>query len=155
MPYILLAIAALIGLYGLYRFFMVANIRQIAALFMVLTMLAICGALVFMAVTGRLPAALGLLAALWPFIMAYWQHRKRKGGGHAGLATTADSRAGMTRAEALDILGLDEQADIEQIQAAYKRLMKKVHPDQEGSKGLASRLNEAHTVLTDDPDTGL
>lgn len=57
----------------------------------------------------------------------------------------ADSR--MTRAEALEILGLQEGAEEEEIQAAYRRLMRNAHPDHGGSAWMASRLNAARDVL--------
>ncbi len=53
----------------------------------------------------------------------------------------------MTRAEALDILGLRTGATDEDIKAAHRNLMKKLHPDHGGSSWIASRLNEAKDVL--------
>lgn len=53
----------------------------------------------------------------------------------------------MTRKDALDILGLKEDASAEDIKAAYKKLMKKVHPDQEGSEWMAAKLNQAKDLL--------
>jgi hypothetical protein len=53
----------------------------------------------------------------------------------------------MTRAEAYDVLGLAPGASKEQILAEYRRLMKKVHPDQGGTTYLATRLNQAKDVL--------
>ena len=56
-------------------------------------------------------------------------------------------RGKMTRAEALDILGLKEGASSKDIMRAYNRLMKKVHPDTGGSNRFAQLLNEAREVL--------
>lgn len=53
----------------------------------------------------------------------------------------------MTRAEALEVLGLAEGADEAAIRAAHRRLMRTAHPDQGGSDWLATRLNEARDVL--------
>ena len=53
----------------------------------------------------------------------------------------------MSRAEALAILDLDDNADAEAIIAAHRRLMQKVHPDKGGSAHLARQLNEAKRVL--------
>lgn len=53
----------------------------------------------------------------------------------------------MTRAEALEVLGLEEGADAATIRAAHRRLMRAAHPDQGGSDWLAARLNEARDIL--------
>jgi preprotein translocase subunit Sec63 len=53
-----------------------------------------------------------------------------------------------TRAEALEVLGLAEGASREDILAAYKKLIRKVHPDAPGGSGyLASKLNQAKQTL--------
>jgi hypothetical protein len=60
----------------------------------------------------------------------------------------ADPRSGaMTRAEALEILGLAEGADEDAIRAAHRRLMRSAHPDQGGSAWLAARINAARDLL--------
>jgi DnaJ-domain-containing protein 1 len=54
----------------------------------------------------------------------------------------------MTRAEALEVLGLSEGASRDEVQAAYKALIRKVHPDAPGGSGyLASKLNQAKQTL--------
>lgn len=55
----------------------------------------------------------------------------------------------MSRAEALDILGLEEGATADVIEEAYKNLIMKNHPDQGGTDWLAARLNEARDTLLD------
>lgn len=56
----------------------------------------------------------------------------------------------MSRAEALEVLGLREGASREEMQAAYKNLIKKVHPDSPGGSGyLATKLNQAKQTLLD------
>ena len=54
---------------------------------------------------------------------------------------------GMSREEALEILGLDETADEEAIHKAYKQMICRVHPDQGGSSYLAAKINQARDVL--------
>jgi hypothetical protein len=53
----------------------------------------------------------------------------------------------MSVAEARAMLGVDEKAGPDEIDAAYKRLMMRVHPDQGGASGLAAQVNAARDVL--------
>jgi hypothetical protein len=53
----------------------------------------------------------------------------------------------MSAAEARSLLGVDTDATPEQIQAAWRHLMARAHPDQGGTEGLASRLNAARDRL--------
>jgi hypothetical protein len=54
---------------------------------------------------------------------------------------------GMSRAEALKVLGLGEGASEDDIRAAHRKLMAQNHPDRGGSDYLASKINEARDVL--------
>jgi hypothetical protein len=56
-------------------------------------------------------------------------------------------RTDMTRDEALAILGLATGATDEDIRAAHRRLILRVHPDAGGSADLAARINRAKDVL--------
>jgi curved DNA-binding protein CbpA len=56
----------------------------------------------------------------------------------------------MTRAEALEILGLEPDADKQQIIDAHRKLMSRVHPDKGGSDYLAKSINQARKVLLDE-----
>ena len=50
-------------------------------------------------------------------------------------------------AEAREILGVAANATREEIQAAYARLIRAVHPDAGGTSGLAARINAARDKL--------
>jgi hypothetical protein len=56
-------------------------------------------------------------------------------------------RVDMTREEALAVLGLGAQATPDEIRAAHRRLIQRVHPDVGGSADLAARINRAKDVL--------
>jgi DnaJ-domain-containing protein 1 len=49
--------------------------------------------------------------------------------------------------EACAILGVGASATRAEIDAAYRRLMLRAHPDRGGTTGLAARLNEARDLL--------
>ena len=62
--------------------------------------------------------------------------------------TRAGSSGGpMTRREAFEILELNSDATVAEIKAAHRRLMKKFHPDHNGSDYMAAKLNEAKDFL--------
>jgi restriction system protein len=47
------------------------------------------------------------------------------------------------------VLNVPEEATLEEIRAAYRRLSKRLHPDQDGSEALFRRVQEAYEVLSD------
>ena len=56
-------------------------------------------------------------------------------------------RPGMDLPEAASILGVAPDASVEDIQNAYVRLMRLVHPDRGGATGLAVQLNAARDIM--------
>lgn len=54
---------------------------------------------------------------------------------------------GMTDGEARAILGVSADASKAQINAAWKKVMARAHPDQGGTQGLAARVNAARDHL--------
>lgn len=59
----------------------------------------------------------------------------------------AGSRTDMSRNEALAVLGLAEGATADEIRAAHRRLIQRMHPDVGGSADLAARINRAKDIL--------
>ncbi len=59
------------------------------------------------------------------------------------------SSGSMSREEALEVMGLEETATRDEINAAYRKLMAQCHPDKGGSDWMASKLSDARKVLLD------
>jgi hypothetical protein len=60
------------------------------------------------------------------------------------------STPGMDRREALEALGLGDGAGRDEIVAAHRRLIQRLHPDRGGSTYLAALLNRAKDILIDE-----
>ncbi|MBS0294732.1 MAG: molecular chaperone DnaJ [Proteobacteria bacterium] len=71
---------------------------------------------------------------------------RRRGAPEAKAQARPDARR-MSDAEARSILGVGAGASAEEVQAAYVRLMRSVHPDAGGTSGLAAQLNAARDRL--------
>ena len=143
MPYLILFIGGLFALAALYRFFLRAEARQVKAMLLSAAAMGIGLASLFLAVTGRLPAAIAILVALWPVVVAYLRTRPQN--------TATSENLPMTEKEAYEVLGLPVGAPPEEIKEAHIRLMKKVHPDQKGSDWLAKKINAAKDLLLKQP----
>lgn len=128
------------------------------------------GLLLLLVVTGRIPWLFAIFGAAVPWIhramsaRSAWQHFRRQseqwsnsgaqrngGAGYSGQAGPGGQRPieSMSRDEALQVLGLEPNADQEQIVAAHRKLISRVHPDKGGSDFLAQTINHARKVLLD------
>jgi hypothetical protein len=87
-----------------------------------------------------------------PLLETYLDRRHGDWRAHAGAETGQDgggsAPAGtMDEATALSILDLEPGASDEEIKAAHRRLMTRLHPDHGGSGYLAAQLNQAKDCL--------
>ena len=114
-----------------------------------------------MAVTGHLnaiSAAIGGLIAMLPkfaHVLRYLplvnrffhQAQNQNNQNTGGQRQASQNNNGMTKDKAYEVLGLKADATKEDIIAAHKKMMQKVHPDRGGSDYLAAEINTAKDTL--------
>jgi hypothetical protein len=89
-----------------------------------------------------------LLEAYLDHVEPDWRGREgERAGGTEKTHRHPGGTSRMSKEEAYELLGLKPGAGEEEIRAAHRKLMMKVHPDQGGSDYLAARINEAKDVL--------
>ena len=171
MLWLLLGGFALFAFMGGLRAFERASVATLKSFLLWVAALAGLSLMLMLVLTGREGIAIGALVMFAPVLWeraraAYpWLGPARRpapppGGGAGGAAGpgtgTGDGRrrgapgprgTAMSRAEALEILGLRPGATAEDIRAAHHRLMRAAHPDAGGSDWIAARLNLAREVL--------
>ena len=97
-------------------------------------------------------AAVAIAAAAWDAMRGGWLGGSILASAALWLVSSASRplvrRAGdMGLAEAAGMLGVAESADKATIEAAYRRLIVRVHPDRGGAAGLAAQLNAARAAM--------
>jgi DnaJ homolog subfamily C member 19 len=122
-------------------------------LVMGLAVLAASGRLHWLAAVGAallpfLRQGLGLLR--WFPLLRNFGNRPGAGGRERGDGQRRHRSGAMSRSEALEVLGLGTQPSREEILAAHRRLVQKLHPDRGGSTYLTQQLNEARDRLLED-----
>ena len=75
-----------------------------------------------------------LFAGLAALVYMWWKQR-------------VAAASAMRPSEARALLGVGENASADDIRAAHRRLITRVHPDAGGSAGLATRVNAARDAL--------
>lgn len=113
-----------------------------------------------LAITGRLnlitaligglvaltPKALQLLRFL-PLINRFRQQTNQQSTGQQNRQQASTNKGAMDKGQACEILGIKPDASKEEIIAAHRRMMQKVHPDRGGSDYLAAQINQAKDTL--------
>ncbi|BAE49382.1 hypothetical protein [Paramagnetospirillum magneticum] len=108
--------------------------------------------------TGKLAGLFAILAGLSPWIgramrlHQMWQAFRRMTGRDAPAEAappppSPPADTAMTRAQALEVLGLSPGASSDDVREAHRRLMRAAHPDTGGSTWIAARLNQARDIL--------
>ena len=102
------------------------------------------------AVLAAVGATVCGLRGLWPGTVLLVMLAAAAGGAATVGASWSPPRAPPRESddrEALAILGLGAGAGRPEIEAAYRRLMRRAHPDRGGTTGLAAQLNAARDRL--------
>ena len=155
---LLFGVVVLFVLFAGAKAFEKASIQSIKSLFAWIAALGGLTLALLLILSGRVSIALGAFTLFGPLIYQHWQAARRGGPGGGGQGRTGSRprmgpgprpspRAGMTRAEAHEVLGLRPGASESDIRDAHHRLMRAAHPDAGGSDWLASRINQARDVL--------
>ncbi|MET0337015.1 MAG: molecular chaperone DnaJ [Caulobacter sp.] len=97
----------------------------------------------FLAIRGRWGTAVVLMVVGLGLASSARGSRPR----HRSQRAPVQPVSGLSAREARDILGVEDSATPEQIQAAYGRLIRMAHPDKGGTAGLAAQLNAARDRL--------
>ena len=137
------------------RWFSSANPKIIIKVLKFLLFGIIGAAVLFFISTGKLAWAFFAIPALIPwYLRARIAHRAYRNFFKASNSDYAGFRGGnpktgnqMSKNKALEILGLEEGANEQQIRDAHRRLITGIHPDHGGSTFLAVQINQAKETL--------
>ncbi len=134
----------------------------VLAKYMKVLLLCIAGViLIYLGVTGRLNwffalagVAIAFMLRLMPVILRYapqlhklWSHFTSAKQNASQRQSPARPTGNMSIEEAYEVLGLKIGASEQEIIAAHRKLMQKIHPDRGGSDYLAAKINLAKKIL--------
>jgi hypothetical protein len=124
------------------RAFSLASVTSIKALLAWIAALAGLTIATGLFLTGRGGAAISALVLLGPVVWSWWREGTRR-----PRSPSPRPPGPMSRAEALEVLGLTDPVTEAEVREAWVRLMRVAHPDGGGSDWLAARVNQARDVL--------
>lgn len=117
----------------------------------ILIALAITGRLhPLIAVIGAAVASLQKFSGLLRFIPLFknlFTNTPANNSETSSQASSANQDTKMTKEEAHQVLGVDDNATEEEIIEAHRKLIQKMHPDRGGNDYLASKINRAKDFL--------
>ncbi|MGD8416876.1 MAG: molecular chaperone DnaJ [Pseudomonadales bacterium] len=160
MVIILAAIMAAVAFVILMRLLWVAHRPSVPAATVTLIAVILLLGLGILAATGRMHWIAALVAAIFPFLRRgasllryvplvrhlFGAYQHYSGGSDRSRGTGPDSSE-LSPDQARQMLGLGPSPTRDEIIAAHRRLMQKIHPDRGGSTYLAQQLNEAKRIL--------
>lgn len=151
MPVILFLIGLIVAVIGFIYLANHATAHQVRMVLRVIGATVLAIGITMLALTGRIWLAAMLVAVLLPFVIAHYAGQPDRPERHTKSASPESVHSqNLTRKQALEILGLNEEAGEEEIKQAYRDLMNRMHPDHGGSAWMAERLNAARARLLED-----